>query len=247
MGVKIRQKRKKLYLDIYVNGNRTWEALGLTLTGDPAANKEVMRLAEFAKARREQQVFSGQWGLQDRVSAKMSLYAYLEKMGEGRNRQKDRVCKVLPWLKKYPGGESVQLGALTEKWFANFQRYLQKDSGLSPQSASSYAYAVRMALRQAVRENILPGDPSEGIRGDNYSRTRPGISGAGGNTAPLKNPHGRRLGGGSEEGFSLCLLLRFTHKRPQEPAMARHRAYHVRSPNSQKTGKNPDQGGSSPP
>jgi integrase len=124
-----------------------------------------MRLAEFARAKREQQVFSGQWGLQDRLSAKVPLYSYLEKMGEGRNKQKDRVCKVLPWLAKYPGGLSIQIGQVTAQWFTNFQDYLSKDSGLSDQSAYSYAYAVRMALKQAVRANILNSNPSEGIKG----------------------------------------------------------------------------------
>jgi integrase len=165
MGVKVRVKRRRLYLDIYQNGKRTWEALSLSVSDEPAVNRENMRLAEYARARREQQLFSGQWGLQDRFSARKPLYAYLEKMAEGRNKQKDRVCKVLPWLEKYPGGKDIQIGQVTAKWFTNFQDYLFKDSGLSEQSAASYAYAVRMALRQAVRENILLSDPSEGVKG----------------------------------------------------------------------------------
>jgi hypothetical protein len=154
MGVKVRVKRRKLYLDIYQNGKRVWESLGLTVSDDPAVNRENTRLAEYARAKREQQIFSGQWGLQDRLGAKKPLYSYLEGMAEGRDKQKDRVCKVLPWLEKYPGGKEIQIGQVTAKWFSNFQNYLIKDTGLSEQSASSYAYAVRMALRQAVRENI---------------------------------------------------------------------------------------------
>ena len=45
MSVKVREKRKKLYLDIYVDGRRTWETLNLTVSSDPAMNKETMRLA----------------------------------------------------------------------------------------------------------------------------------------------------------------------------------------------------------
>ncbi|MFP3042050.1 site-specific integrase [Treponema primitia] len=113
---------------------------------------------------REQQLFSGEWGLIDRLGSKTALYSYIEKMSEGRDKQKDRVCKVLPWLKKYPGGLAIQVGQVQAKWFTNFQDYLLKDCGLSEQSAFSYAYAVRMALKQAVRENILPSDPSEGVK-----------------------------------------------------------------------------------
>ena len=155
MGIKVREKRGKLYLDVYVEGRRTWEALGLTLSNDPAINKETMRLAEYARSKREQQIFSGQWGLQDKMRAKMPLYTYLEKMSEGRDKSKDRVCRVLPHLERYPGGKDIQLGQVSSKWFKNLQDYLLRDGELSEQSASSYAFAVRMALRQAVRENII--------------------------------------------------------------------------------------------
>jgi integrase len=165
MGVKVRIKRRKLYLDIYQNGKRTWEALGLTVSDEPAVNRENMRLAEYARARREQQIFSGQWGLQDRLGARKTLYAYLETMAEGRDKQKDRIWKVLPWLEKFPGGREVQIGQITTKWFTGFRDYLLKDSGLSAQSANSYAYAVKMAFRQAVRENVILTDPSEGVKG----------------------------------------------------------------------------------
>jgi integrase len=169
MGIKVRQKGKKLYLDIYVNGKRTWEALNLTMTNDTVTNKETMRLAEFARAKREQQVFSGQWGLQDKTSAKITLYDYIKEMGKNRNKQKDRVFKVLHWLEKYPGGTTIQLGQVTAQWFTNFQNFLAKDSGLAEQSANSYASAVRMALRQAVRKNILLSDPSDGVKGVTFS------------------------------------------------------------------------------
>jgi hypothetical protein len=78
MGVKIRVKGRKLYLDIYQNGRRTWESLRLTVSDDPAVNRETMRLAEYVRATREQQIFSGAWGLQDRTGSKMSLYSYFK-------------------------------------------------------------------------------------------------------------------------------------------------------------------------
>ena len=41
MSVKIREKRGKLYLDIYQGGKRTWESLHLELTKDKTQNKEI--------------------------------------------------------------------------------------------------------------------------------------------------------------------------------------------------------------
>ncbi|AEF80237.1 site-specific integrase [Leadbettera azotonutricia] len=164
MGVKIREIRGKLYLDIYDKGQRHAEALHLSVSKDPAMNKENMRRAEYARARREQQLFDGSWNLQDTLSAKKSLYRYIEEMAKGRDARKDRVCKCLPYLKKYPGGDLIQLGQVNSKWFNNFQDWMLKESGLGEQSANSYVLGVRMALGQAVRENILTADPAEGIK-----------------------------------------------------------------------------------
>jgi hypothetical protein len=70
MSVKIRKKNGYLYLDIYHNGRRQWEALHLTISTDKQQNREVMRLAEICRSKRELQVVSGEWGLADTTSAK---------------------------------------------------------------------------------------------------------------------------------------------------------------------------------
>jgi hypothetical protein len=59
MSVKVWEKRGKLYLDIYIGGKRTWEALRLTLTPDRAQNKEIMRFAEICRSKRETQLLTG--------------------------------------------------------------------------------------------------------------------------------------------------------------------------------------------
>jgi integrase len=164
MGVKIRVNRGKLFLDIIHKGDRHWESLGLSVTSDKAQMREVMRLAEVARSRREIQIFSGEWDLPDPVSGKKSLYAYLTELGRDRDKRKDRVNKVLPYLEKYPGGKSVQLGQISAKWFTDFQNWLLKDTGLSESSAASYAAGIRIALKKAARERIIPYDPAEGVK-----------------------------------------------------------------------------------
>jgi hypothetical protein len=63
MGVKVRENRGKLYLDIWQNGRRKWESLGLTLTSDEQQNKELMRIAELCRSKREIQIVEGKWNL----------------------------------------------------------------------------------------------------------------------------------------------------------------------------------------
>ncbi|MDR2759634.1 MAG: integrase, partial [Spirochaetaceae bacterium] len=108
MGVKIREKRGKLYLDINWNGQRKWESLHLTTSPDKQQNREIMRLAEICRSKREAQLVAGEWNLLDPVNGKKTLYHYLEELSLDRN-PKDRTRKALPYLKAYPGGDTVRL------------------------------------------------------------------------------------------------------------------------------------------
>jgi hypothetical protein len=66
MGVSVRINRNKIYLDIWHNGRRKWESLGLTVSADKAQRAEVMRLAEVCKSKREMQLLSEKWNLNDK-------------------------------------------------------------------------------------------------------------------------------------------------------------------------------------
>ena len=47
--VHVREKRGRLYLDVYYAGHRTWETLNLRLGKDKALNAETRRIAEIAR------------------------------------------------------------------------------------------------------------------------------------------------------------------------------------------------------
>jgi integrase len=164
MGVNIWVNRRQLYLDIYTRGERRREKLeGLALIGDRATDKETMRLAEVAKAKRAQQVFSAEWELVDTVAGDQTLYAYTEKRAEkaGRSRR-ESIQSALKHLKEFPGGATVRVSRITEKWLENFQDYLLRDRKLSAASAATYAGIIRVALKQAVKDRILLRNPAVG-------------------------------------------------------------------------------------
>jgi hypothetical protein len=75
MGVSIRVKRGKLHLDIIHNGRRKWEALELSLPNDEAQRAEVMRLAEVCKSKREIQILSEKWNLNDKGHGEQTMTA----------------------------------------------------------------------------------------------------------------------------------------------------------------------------
>ena len=76
MSVHIRNVRGKLYLDIYSNGRRKWESLGLRLEGDAKQDAETWRLAKLARSIREQQLFSKEWNLLDPIAGKKKFEDY---------------------------------------------------------------------------------------------------------------------------------------------------------------------------
>jgi integrase len=163
MSVKVREKRGKLYLDIYMEGKRKWEALHLTLTNDKVQNKEIMRMAEICRSKRETQLLAGSWDIQDPIAGRKKLAVYLEECAKARVNN-DYITGCIRYLKKYNNGETIQLSQITPQFVDGFQRYLLEGTKLSPATAYDYSKAVRMALRKAVRENILIKNPAESVK-----------------------------------------------------------------------------------
>jgi len=163
MSVKIRDKKSYLYLDIYCRGKRKWEKLGLKLTGDKQQDREVRRLAEQVRLKRELQLFSGEHGLIDNIGAKKSLYAFLEEIVKNKSK-KDQTVNVLKHLKQYPDGETIQIKQITSNWIERFQDYLLKESGLSRNSISQYIKSIASALNKAVASNFILKNPARSIK-----------------------------------------------------------------------------------
>jgi len=160
MSVKIRKKRGKLYLDIYAHGRRKWEALHLTLTGDRTHNKDIMRLAEICRVKRELQIVSGEWGILDPGSDKKTLYVLAKEMVDS-GKYAVRISSVLQYLDKYPGGKTIQISRINKKWVENFQDYLQKH--LSRNTARNYILGICQVLNKAVQENIILKNPGRDV------------------------------------------------------------------------------------
>ena len=163
MGVNIWENRGKLYLDIWHNGRRKRESLGLTLPADKAQRAEIMRLAGVCKSKREAQILSGEWGLIDPVSGKQTLIEYMHGIAEGKG-QNDSTHKAVKYLESFSGG-NITISGVTEKWIEDFQEYLLKETKLSKKTIAHYSGAVRYALRKATRDRIIPRNPAVGVRG----------------------------------------------------------------------------------
>ncbi|MDR1215767.1 MAG: site-specific integrase [Treponema sp.] len=162
MSVKLREKRGKLYLDIYQSGTRTWEALHLELTKDKTQNKEIWHIAELCRSKREMQLLAGAWDINDPIAGKISLIAYLEKYSEN-YKNPSMVKRCIHYVKEFHSG-SIQLIQVTPKWINDFQNFLLKKDTLSRSSVSFYAGIVRSALKQAVSNEIILKSPADVVQ-----------------------------------------------------------------------------------
>lgn len=165
MGVKVRIKRGKLYLDIYQGGGkRRWEALHLTLTKDKVQNKEIMRLADICRSKRETQLLSRIWDIQDPISGKKKLITYLEEYAKT-YKSPSIVRSCIYHIKKFHNGDTIQLSQITPNWFKEFQNtYLVKEAGISLTSAYNYSKILRTVLNKAANDGILQKNPASTVK-----------------------------------------------------------------------------------
>jgi len=164
MSVKVRVKRGKLYLDIYQGGVRKWEKLGLVLTKDKAQNKEIMRLAEICRSKRETQFLTSAWDINDPIAGKMSLIKFMEDYSKTyKIKSKNVVDCCIKQLKKY-GGAGIQLVQITPKWVEGFQDFLKANEDISLGTAAFYARILRSALNKAVAKEMIIKNPANFVQ-----------------------------------------------------------------------------------
>ena len=161
MGIYVREKRGRLYLDIYKGGIRRWEPTGLTIPKDAALAKEVRRMAEVIRAKREMQLVAESWDIPDPVSGKQTLVSYAEELAKDRGKDTS-LPKSLAYLKEYSG--TVQLAAVNERWLEGYKGFLLQTKGLGAGTARNYLQACSYVLRQAEINRKISHNPAPGVK-----------------------------------------------------------------------------------
>lgn len=189
--IRLRQRKMatgniSLYLDIYVDGRRSYEYLKLYLVPertrkDKEKNRETLQLAEAVRAKRVVELRNGQYGFKQR-SAGVRFYDYYRAMVEKRHGGESlgswgnwRSCYY--HMKKYDKRENLTFEDITPEWVQGFRDYLEneacawthdyrekiKDKPLSQNTRHSYFNKLRACLNQALREGVISVSPMRGI------------------------------------------------------------------------------------
>lgn len=160
MGVKLWINKGRIYLSLCYSKKQWRESTGLTVSSDKATNKEIMKMAEVMRAKRELQMAAERHGVAYEINKETLLeYAarYIDEIGQSKT-----YGKALPYLKKH-GAENILVANVTPSWYEDFQNRMNKET-LAPATKEKYCGVLRQALKKAVRDGILTKDPAMGIK-----------------------------------------------------------------------------------
>lgn len=189
--IKLRQRpqssgRTSLYLDIYIDGKRSYEFLNLYLIPehnreDREKNRQTLALAEAVRSKRIVEVQNGKFGFERGFAMDADFLAYYRGLCEKRLGAESKSnwgnwWSALKHLERYtPKGTT--LGDITPEFCEGFKDYLDKTAHrktskkntkpkkLSQSSKQSYFNKFRCCLRTAVDDGLIPKNPMRGLKG----------------------------------------------------------------------------------
>lgn len=192
--IRLRQRRTpsgliSLYLDIYLNGRRSYEYLKLYLVpektrADKEKNKQTLLLADAIRAKRVVELRNGLYGFSGEFATSVRFFDYYRDLVEKRLGEESRGNwgnwrSCYHHLKKYEKRDDITFAEITPEWVQGFRDYLDneavawghdyrkriKDKPLAKNSKCSYFNKLRACLNQAFEERIIPTNPMRGIEG----------------------------------------------------------------------------------
>lgn len=178
-----------LYLDVYVNGNRTYEYLRMYLVpektrADKEKNKQTLLLAEAVKAKRVVELRNGLYGFRNKKADKVRFFDYYRtlcnrRLGEESRGNWGNWFSCLHHLEHYERRKNITMAEITPEWVQGFKDYLEseaiawghdfrkrkKETLLARNSKVSYFNKLRACLNQAYEEGLIDENPVRGIEG----------------------------------------------------------------------------------
>lgn len=191
--IRLRQRRTpsgliSLYLDIYIDGHRSYEYLKMYLVpertrADKEKNKQTLLLADAIRSKRVVELRNGKYGFVTRATS-VRFFEYYRSMCEHRLGKQSKAnwgnwTSCLHHLRRYEKRDNITFEEITPEWVQGFRDYLERDAvawahdkrkrkefkPLSRNSKVSYFNKLRACLNQAFEERIIPNNPIRGIDG----------------------------------------------------------------------------------
>ena len=175
--------RKSYYLDIYKDGKRSYEFLGLYLLPETSRavkiqNENAERAAIAIRNQRELEIIQGKGGITSESSCgKILLLDWLASYqqlkadtGQSDGRAQS-VAKLIYHVEAYKG-KNTKLADVDENWCKGFISYLAtaksakhtvNEKTLAHTTATLYFSILTAALNEAVRKKLIPANPTRNL------------------------------------------------------------------------------------
>ena len=183
MKVTLRQRNQggktSLYLDYYGNGKRQTEYLKLYLNPkaktkeEKQSNGKTEELAKSICAKRQIEIQNGIHGFRDQEKQKGSFLSYMDLLAKQRRESLGNYGNWTSMIKhlKVFCTYDVSFMDIDRQFVQDFKHFLDKkaiahgNQKLSQNSKHSYFNKLLAALKQAVKDGIIPTNPAEGVEG----------------------------------------------------------------------------------
>lgn len=189
--VRLRQRLTKsglqsLYLDIYIDGRRSYEYLHLYLVKEKNAtdkqkNRDTLMLAESIRAKRLVEVRNHKYGFEQESSRNVRFFDYYINMCNTRKSAGNygNWMSALHNLREYEHNENITFAEITPEWVQGFREYLDNKAiafqhdgrirlcrrKLSENSKVSYFNKLKACINQAYEQRIISVNPARGVEG----------------------------------------------------------------------------------
>lgn len=164
---------KSLYLDIYVDGVRSYEFLKLYLVPETSAaakvaNKNTMQAANAIKSRRILDIANGMAGIKKAADTDLTLISWMEQLRDAAKTKKTAKAMeaAAQHVRKYK--PNVKLAHVDKAFVLGFISYLEKciskwGKPIANNTRVCYLRNLTTAIRAAMRRGLITGDPLAGI------------------------------------------------------------------------------------
>lgn len=170
--VRLREKKlangnRSLYLDIYLNGKRSYEFLQLYLLPETRQNKEenkrTLQLAESVKAQRIIEIQNKKFGFTEDYS-NTSFIEVMKALYEMKNKSSKKIYKsVISYLSEFDN--DIRFSDFNKKQMQSLLKFLQSKN-LKATTISIYISKIKSVMNYAVSEELILKNPIKDFKYD---------------------------------------------------------------------------------
>ena len=173
--MKVTLRKKKLnkgnysyYLDIYHQGTRRCEYLGLYTSKDKLQNKELLKIAQQVRNKKELELQSNNYNIIPEFKSRTSLKGYFQIIADQKSKG-SLEHSSLKHIKDFVS-KDITFQEIDEVWLEKYKKYLL--TKVSQNSAFFYFRVLKSVFNQAKRDKIILKNPAENVKNFRYKQSK---------------------------------------------------------------------------